>query len=279
MLELKAGAFVAAATALAATASYISGIGSVTETEGKLKIFHPESDLEEPDRAFLRSRWQPLSEHLDALGAEVTGLCLEDAKTRISQPWAKWEAAKAVFDEISSTLRRELSLKTVLVLQPQEALYYAPKRPLFGQDFANKFKTDGAFELDEAAKCLALGRPTAAAFHLMRIMEVGIRALARSLQIPDPVKPVERNWAVILKAVCAGIEAKWPTAASRISGDGSLFEDLHASLDAVKNPWRNATMHVEKKYTGDEAIHIFHAVSGFMMKLSSRMDEDGLPLA
>lgn len=38
-------------------------------------------------------------------------------------------------------------------------------------------------------------------------------------------------------------------------------------------------MHVEKKYTDDEAEHIFSAVKGFMKGLASRMDEDGFPLA
>jgi hypothetical protein len=60
--------------------------------------------------------------------------------------------------------------------------------------------------------------------------------------------------------------------------DESL-KDLHASLDAVKNPWRNSTMHVEKKYTDDEAQHIFAAVKGFMKKLAARMDENGEPKA
>jgi hypothetical protein len=64
-----------------------------------------------------------------------------------------------------------------------------------------------------------------------------------------------------------------------MGGDGALFEELHASLDAVKNPWRNATMHVERKYTDDEAEHVFAAVRGFMMKLASRCDENGDPKA
>jgi len=64
-----------------------------------------------------------------------------------------------------------------------------------------------------------------------------------------------------------------------MAGDGLLFEGLHATLDAVKNPWRNETMHVANKYTDDEAKHVFVAVEGFMKKLSARMDENGLPLA
>jgi hypothetical protein len=50
-------------------------------------------------------------------------------------------------------------------------------------------------------------------------------------------------------------------------------------LDAVKNPWRNATMHVEKKYTPEEALHIHSSVRGFMMRLADRMDENGIPIA
>ena len=55
--------------------------------------------------------------------------------------------------------------------------------------------------------------------------------------------------------------------------------NTHASLDAVKNPLRDSTMHIENKYTDTEAKHIFELVKGFMMKLSARMDEEGKPLA
>ncbi len=108
-------------------------------------------------------------------------------------------------------------------------------------------------------------------------MEIGIRTLAHCLNLPDPTKPAEKNWSVILGAIWGGIENKWPTAKDRMGADGRLFEDLYASLDAVKNPWRNGTMHVENKYTDDEAEHIFVVVKGFMKKLSERCDENGEP--
>ena len=137
----------------------------------------------------------------------------------------------------------------------------------------------GAFELDEAAKCLALGRATACVFHLMRLMEIAVRAVARCLNIPDPIQPADRSWGAVLKKVRGGIDAKWSTVAARLAGDGETFDSLYASLDAVKNPWRNSTMHPANKYTLEEAEHVFAAVRGFMMKLADRCDENGDPMA
>jgi hypothetical protein len=200
------------------------------------------------------------------------------ARLKDDEPLTTGEFARLV-NELYERLSDECSALELLLLSPIECQRYAPSKPLFGADFAAKFPTNGAFELDEAAKCMALGRPTAAVFHLMRIMELGIRALADCLGLPDPTKPADRNWGVILKAIWNGIEKKWPKSADRMAGDGRLFEDLYVSLDAVKNPWRNSTMHVENKYTDDEAEHIFTAVMGFMKKIASRMDENGKPMA
>jgi hypothetical protein len=61
--------------------------------------------------------------------------------------------------------------------------------------------------------------------------------------------------------------------------DGALFVELYAALDAIKNPWRNSKTRVEKKYTDDEAGHIFVLVKGFMERRASRMDENGGPFS
>jgi hypothetical protein len=182
-------------------------------------------------------------------------------------------------DDLRRRLIDQGDIISCLVLSPKERDYYEPRTPLFGADVQDKFASGGAFELDEAAKCLALGRATACVFHLMRLLESAVRAVARCLNIPDPIQPADRNWGAVLKKVRDGIDAKWPTVALRSTGDGEIFDSLYASLDAVKNPWRNATMHPANKYTNEEAEHVFVAVKGFMMKLASRCDENGDPKA
>jgi hypothetical protein len=119
-----------------------------------------------------------------------------------------------------------------LELRSDKIDFLRQSKPLFGDNFALKFPS-AAFDLDEAGKCLAFERPTAAVFHLMRLMEIGLKATARCLGIPDPIKARERNWGEILRKIEAQTTAKWPLS-SRLIGDGVLFEAVFASLDAVK---------------------------------------------
>lgn len=185
----------------------------------------------------------------------------------------------AMLRNFTDRLVDECNRITFIALSAKERHYYLPSEPIFGTDVSTKFSKEASFEIDEAAKCLGLARPTAAVFHLMRTMEVGIKAVSRCLKIPDPIKPSEKNWGKMLEKIYLEIDRRWPNSANRVHGDGRFFDDLHGLLEGVKNPWRNATMHVENRYTDDEAEHIFFAVRSFMKKLGSRCNEDGEPLA
>jgi hypothetical protein len=79
--------------------------------------------------------------------------------------------------QVSATLRRELSLINVFALEKQKSEYFEPKQP-FGADFELKFPL-AVYEVEESGKCIALSRDTASVLHLMRVMEIGIRAVAR----------------------------------------------------------------------------------------------------
>lgn len=212
------------------------------------------------------------------LGAPVTELALADLisalRRRKPVTYKKFSENLTV---IGDTLRRELSLVHLFILEKSAQDYFEPSSPLFGKDFAIKFPS-AVYELDEAAKCIALSRPTASVFHLMRIMEIALYAVSKCLHIPDPVKPGNRNWGSMLQQIKAGVDARklhgWsaPT-------DQAFFEGCYASIDAIRVSWRNATMHVENKYDLEEAGHIFTAVRGFMKMLISRCDETGSPHA
>lgn len=177
--------------------------------------------------------------------------------------------------QIIARLPDDFQQKTLLALTTDEAKLYAKSEP-FGATVNTQFAS-AAFDIEEATKCMALGRDTAAVFHLMRVMELALRALHKCLGATGGYIGNDKNWGSILREVRtlkAGVAAaKSPWA------EKDLFDEMYASLDSVKNAWRNPVMHVEAKHTPEESKRIAFAVENFMHALSCRMDENGLPLA
>jgi hypothetical protein len=114
-------------------------------------------------------------------------------------------------------------------------------------------------DIREAGNCFALDRPTAAVFHLMRAMEVGLKAIAKTLGVA-----YTSSWGSCI----ADIE-KQATAKK----SDPFFAESVADLRAFKNAWRNPTMHIERIHSEAEAERIFHAVQGFMAHLATRLTE------
>jgi hypothetical protein len=183
---------------------------------------------------------------------------------------------KTVCRDLVGRLPDELGGRLIFTILGSRAEYVTQNEPPFGKTVQQQFPSL-IDEISEASKCYGLGRSTACAFHSIRCLEAGIGAVARCLGIPDPTKASDRNWGKVLGRIKDEIDRRWPGSSARLSGDGEFFDNAHAALAAMQNPWRNATMHLDQKYTDDEAKHVFDVVKGFMSKLASRMDENGDP--
>lgn len=268
MLKLNAAAFHRAATCLTEFMGHTRGAGTVPTNV--------------PLGTTSRDTFKALAKELLV---ELEILQTRSAHTRTSRFLETLDNPKFTYDDfaeavedITSRVQDDLLYACVYVLDESKIKFFECPEGQFGADVSTKFST-AAFEIDEAGKCLALHRGTACVFHLMRVLEVGIQSARKCLGIPDPIKDAERNWGAILRKFKAELERRNAVPSNWNGEDRRFFEEVYASLDAVRNVWRNPTMHVENKYTVEEADHIFSAVRGFMKKLSGRMDEGGLPLA
>jgi hypothetical protein len=82
-----------------------------------------------------------LQEHTKRLGAKVTEMAVAELLTELRKR-KKPISLKHLTDRVSvveNTLRRELSLIHLLVLDGDTQKYFAPNEPLFGDEFAVKF--------------------------------------------------------------------------------------------------------------------------------------------
>lgn len=269
MLDLNAAAFVGAATHLEWLRSQIHAGASSNE-------WKPNAPITDELRQLFIDKLTELKMELVKLETDAAIASVDRATNWLHQGHYATTYADVgeQLKDIRSRMLDQLEGRKVFALSTAEVAYFDFEGTSFGLDFPTRFQP-AVFEADEAAKCIALGRSTAAVFHLMRVMEYGIRAAARCLQIPDPLKPAERNWGSILKAIDDKIKSTTFTQPN----DKPFFQGAYGSLTAVKDAWRNPTMHVEHKYQDSEAQYVLAMVRGFMQKISSRFDEDGKPFA
>jgi hypothetical protein len=177
-------------------------------------------------------------------------------------------------DAIEKLALKELRDRMFLYIPPERAKFWpTTKKPnIFGEEVANKFPS-AAFDIGNGGVCLATTLNTAAVFHLMRVLEIGLAALAKVFG----VSTAYTNWEVVLNQIeskIAGMRSD-PTWKSLpdCKEQQEYFSQIASYFRTVKDAWRNYTMHSRAKYMEEEAEQIFNAVKGFMQKLSERLAE------
>jgi hypothetical protein len=151
---------------------------------------------------------------------------------------------------------------------PADLVRYMREPQPFGAEIATAFPST-AYDIDEAAKCLALSRSTAVVFHLMRTMEAGLKGLAFALGIP-----YAPSWESYLTQIEKRIEEKHKNKTRKWKKNQAFFRDVMGDLQVVKMSWRNPTMHIVRTYTPEEAQQIFGAVKTFMGRLAANRISD-----
>jgi len=164
-------------------------------------------------------------------------------------------------------LTRRFSDELVLYHIPsehQDFFEHAGKK--VGDEVLTRFP-ETRFDIEEGGKCLALGRGTACVFHLSRVVEAGLRHIAREARkyqivCPDPGLP--QSWEHWLNP----IEAELHKERKQKTDDWNAVEPNYAMivdlLRKVSVAWRHPTLIGEPKYTVEEARDIFDATYEFM---------------
>lgn len=192
-------------------------------------------------------------------------------KKALSLPNCAYDHIMRLTHELQSRIQDELDAPRFMYFTLSDIALYQDINP-FGEEVATNFGSAN-FDIEEAAKCFAASRYTACVFHLMRVLEVALKAVAKGLGIPDPVKEADRNWGGILRRIKDAIEQKDKTNDPTWLQDKDFYKNAYTDLTAVRTAWRNPTMHVESKYDDQRAGHIYNVVMGFMKHLADKLCE------
>lgn len=206
---------------------------------------------------------------LGRLGLPVSVQCLD----ALNNEWAErgFESAVNVglLHESVKTIERELQSVTFKPLTAAEADLYCSQQP-FGADVATAFP-DTAEDLEEAARCLALGRATACVFHLMRAVEVGVVALGHAVGI----RKHSPTWEAVLGAIDAKLNPPKgsPKKTGRWRKDEPFYAEANAHLRSLKIAVRNPTMHRGNFYTEEKAREIYDASRALYQHLATKLKQ------
>ncbi len=266
MLKVKAAAFVGAAVSL----GIIKGMDIGFDTQGVLPSVSDKPVGPELGEGVQR-HLGTLIPALPALELPVTLAAAERLRDKIASGAITHQELFQLSESTHSRLLDELGSRFFLSLSKAEAAEYGSDG--FGDDVHAKFPSI-IFELDEASKCMALGRYTAAVFHWMRAVEAALKAVRLCLGATEPPAGMGKSWGKILedlRTMRAEKPAGWP--------EKDYFAAIYASFEAVMHAWRNSTMHIENKYTREEAESIRDCVKALLQRVAARMDEQGMPRA
>lgn len=259
MLEIDAENFVTA----------VGGLGALDALLTKL----PQVDLDAKPSAS-RMKFVALLERFlpacEALGARVTHLAGSELCSALREGTITGGELAEEVRQIRKTFKRELQAAKLFAMNPDDAKFYDGAIELFGDDVLCAFPLASS-EIDEAGKCIALGRAPSAVFHLMRIAELGLRALAQPLGIMDP----NPDWGAVIRKIDA--ELKAPKDKRTLNIDYGFLAGVSSHMHAVKLAWRNQAMHVDATFSLDNAREIFNAMKALMQHLASGLSRAAAP--
>ena len=143
---------------------------------------------------------------------------------------------------------------------------YFEQQELFGKAIFDKFPSANN-DIFEAGTCLALERGTACVMHLMRVVEVGLAALAKAVGVST-----QNDWASYVREIDAKLASSMKIAGARSSLE-RFYAEAATSIDNMRRAWRNPTMHVENSYSPERAEEILAAVRSLMRHLATTLTE------
>jgi hypothetical protein len=171
-----------------------------------------------------------------------------------------------------------------LIMHMRGEVPYAGALKVFGDAVRDKFNSS-VDDIEQAGNCLAAECNTAAVFHLMRIAEVGLRALAKDRDASFKNKPIDQQeWGTILIFLDACLRqlredsaSNWPDPQVKdvqLRFSGQVVGELRGFNEA----WRRHISHAREDgiYDRDYAISIFKHVVRFMQQLAVKISEDSI---
>ena len=169
---------------------------------------------------------------------------------------------------LRTAIHSEIKERLFLFLPPDRAIYYPKDDAPLGRQVAERFPKVEA-DVIAGRRAYAFGLDTAAVFHHMRALEIGLWAVARKLEIK--LEGTEQWKRVIddIESYVKGLEQK-PRTKQRLRTQ-TFYSEAAKEFRYFKDAWRNHVMHARVSYEQDEAARIMAHVGDFIGHLATKL--------
>lgn len=172
--------------------------------------------------------------------------------------------------ELAGAIRRDLFERTFMHM-PHDKEEFFDKPELFGEEVRQKFPK-AAEDITAAGNCFATGNYTACVFHLMRVLEHGLRALARRLKVKFPSGIEFETWERIIKSIETEIHKIASQPKSKKRADAlEFYNGAAAQFRFFKDAWRNHVMHTRAVYDEHQATSVMTHARDFMQHIATKL--------
>jgi HEPN domain-containing protein len=208
-----------------------------------------------------------VQEALNLMGLSLSAIGAERLIESLSSDngLSKFSHCQRLTNELSQRITDELKGKWAFMIRNDRRVFYYMSGTFCGEDVVKKL-SDLKEDAEEAGNCFALGRYTACVFHLMRLMERVVRRLGKKLHVK--FNPERDTWQRILKRANDKINALPENLPQQIRRK-ARFQNLYLDLSAVKDAWRNPTMHPKATYSEEQARQIIDKVQTLVKDFST----------
>jgi hypothetical protein len=140
---------------------------------------------------------------------------------------------------------------------------YFEKTHLFGSEVTNAFPSS-VENVRNAGTCFALEQYDACVFHLMRVLEYGIRVLATKFSIPFQ----NSTWNTIIQQIESSVKGMNPGFGADWKEQQKFCSEAASQFLFLKDAWRNHIMHLSDVYDEGRALSILRHTNDLMRTLA-----------
>lgn len=167
------------------------------------------------------------------------------------------------FDNLSSVIHSELASRLLYAVETEKVQYCNPQWLVDTPIFSAFPKAFG--ELQRAGSCYAFDECTAAVFHLMRVIDSGLRLVYESLGDTYDA----RNWDGIAKKIESEMTKKYQEKTIEWRAKEPFYSEILTDIRSISRAHRNPALHeIERKYSDADTKYLIEVTKAFMSHLA-----------